>query len=754
MGVLDTIRAAIGGTAGGGLVSFVDQRGLFEDYVLGLSPEDMYRTQPHLRTVISFLARNVAQLGVHCFERVSDTDRKRIKDDPLAQLLAAPNADMTTYDLIERLVADLGLYDEALWVYEEDLSRPSGWNLQPIPPSWILRFGGGSVFAVDWVEIKPPGAAKPTRIPRKNFIHFHGWDPSSLTKGTTPVAALKATLQEQIHAVKYRDQLWTRAGRVGITVTRPTQDKGGAKWTPEQKRRFKHVLDSKLAGDGGSDAGGSIILEDGMTMDRMRFTAHEEEFVEGAKLALSTVAQVYHVNPTMIGLLDNANFSNVREFNRSLYTNTLGPILAKLQATINTHLVPRVATAQSLYVEFNIGEKLQGSFEEQAAVVSTATGRPWQTVNESRARFNLPAIEDGDSLSIPLNVVLGGGSQASLHDTSPGGGSSLEDLGELTAEAGKLTPSGYTPDELVKLINAAALLIRSGFSPESALTAVGLDPIEHLGLLPVTVQKPVTEGGEVDEEIQDALKAAVLVRRKAQRRAQAALPKARRAFDSKARAHANYEANVARVLKGFYARQRKAVLAALGAKAPEWWDEARWNRELGEDLLKLALLTASTIGRQTAEAMGFDPEEYDETRTLKFLKAVSDSRAAAINGATLSAIEEALDSGEDEDGNPVRTPADVFDDAEETRSKSGAATLVTTFAAFATVEAATQLAAGKAQKTWLVNSGNPRSEHAAMDGETVGIEDAFSNGANWPGDPVLGADGVSNCQCSVEVSLS
>lgn len=40
---------------------------------------------------------------------------------------------------------------------------------------------------------------------------------------------------------------------------------------------------------------------------------------------------------------------------------------------------------------------------------------------------------------------------------------------------------------------SAASLIRSGFQPQAALKAVGLDPIAHLGLLPVTVK---TETGE------------------------------------------------------------------------------------------------------------------------------------------------------------------------------------------------------------------------------------------------------------------
>jgi hypothetical protein len=45
-----------------------------------------------------------------------------------------------------------------------------------------------------------------------------------------------------------------------------------------------------------------------------------------------------------------------------------------------------------------------------------------------------------------------------------------------------------TPQEIAALVTSAGTLIRSGFAPEAALAAVGLDPIQHLGLLPVTVQ--------------------------------------------------------------------------------------------------------------------------------------------------------------------------------------------------------------------------------------------------------------------------
>src|SRR5512136_1480662 len=52
--------------------------------------ETLYKLQPNIRTCVDFLARNIAQLGLHVFRRVSDTDRVRLIDHPLAQVLGRP----------------------------------------------------------------------------------------------------------------------------------------------------------------------------------------------------------------------------------------------------------------------------------------------------------------------------------------------------------------------------------------------------------------------------------------------------------------------------------------------------------------------------------------------------------------------------------------------------------------------------------------------------------------------------------------
>ena len=156
----------------------------------------------------------------------------------------------------------------------------------------------------------------------------------------------------------------------------------------------------------GSKTGGTPIFEEGMRLETSEFNSANAEWAESVKLSLVTVAQVYQVNPVMVGVLDNANYSNAKEFSKSLYTNTLGPQIRMIEQRLNTFLIPMLGLDPAEHLlEFNIEEKLRGSFEEQAAVASAAVGAPYMTRNEIRRMNNLPAIEGGDDLIMPLNLA-------------------------------------------------------------------------------------------------------------------------------------------------------------------------------------------------------------------------------------------------------------------------------------------------------------------------------------------------------------
>ena len=641
MGFWDFLRSPVPSAWFTPRVTYIGAPG-YEEPLVG-TPEQftvaqLWATQPHLRTVVTFRARNVAQLGMHVFERVSETDRRRDRSSPLAMALQRPDDSMTSYDLIFALVGDLDLYDRAYWLLVDDeFGRP---RLRRIPPAWVTPVFA-DLYTVKKYRITRGDSGQSVEVPADQVLPFTGYAPASTIGASPTIEALKDTLREQVEAASYRAQVWKRGGRVSAVIQRP---KDAPQWSDTARESFREDWYAKFTGRG-PRAGGTPILEDGMTLQRVDFTAQEQQFVDVAKLALATVASAYHVNPTMIGLLDNANYSNVREFRRMLYGDTLGPLLAQIEARVNTFLLPMLGMDPAVhYVEFNLAEKLQGSFEEQAAVMSTMVGRPIMTADEARSRFNLPAMGgDAEQLVTPLNVLVGG--QVSPRDTG---------------------------------------------------------------------SQNVTTGDRIDE------------------------PKMRAV---KARAPRTHEERYTDLLADFFARQSRIVQSRIGA-GREWWDADRWDGELKADLLRMYVNSSEDAAHAALATAGLD--RYDVDRTLRFLAEAARRSAEGINETTRTQVAAALD----DDASGVGR---VFETAQSQRAPEIAATVVTFASGFGAHEAARQNSA-TATKTWRTTSSNPRSSHAAMDGETVGVDEAFSNGLMWPGG-VGDPDEVAGCRCELDINF-
>lgn len=405
------------------------------------SVEELWTEQPHLRTVVDFLARNIAQLGLQAFERQDDGGRERVRDSTLSTLLRRPSPQQTGYELVRALVSDLALYDNAyLMILRRSNTEPGAPNveLRTIRPSWITGTVKADAYAVEAYNVRFPDHPGSFSIPAKNVLHFHGWQPAEERFGSSAVHSLKAILAEQIHSTRFREQVWKRGGRINAFVTRPAT---APAMTPEARTKFQRQFNEAYAGDGGYRSGGVPFLDEGAELKQLRFSAKEEQWVEATKLSLQTVAAVYHVNPTMVGLLDNANYSNVREFRRMLYGETLGPIIRQIEDRLNAFLLPMLGIDDGrVYVEFNVTARLRGSQEEQAAVAAAAVGAPYMTINEYRALQNLPAVEGGDALVQPLNVTQSGSHDpvpAELNPDDPGpDGALMRELQALSSKEG------------------------------------------------------------------------------------------------------------------------------------------------------------------------------------------------------------------------------------------------------------------------------------------------------------------------------
>jgi len=358
----------------------------------------IYRTQPNVRVCVDFLARNVAQLGLHVYRRLENNDRERLRDHPFAKLIERPlppEYKVTRYQLISNLMGDLGIYHNAYLLKIRINGQISG--LLRVPP-YLVRIEGGLYPVQYYIDF----ASGSVELDPKEIVHLHGYNPESSTLGLSPLETLRRVLAEEHAMGDYREHFWKNAARMSGIIERPAD---APEWGEAARQRFKQEFEALYSGSEGS--GKTAILEDGMVWKQASFSAEESEYLSGRKLTREECARAYHIPPPLVGILDHATFSNIKEQHKSLYTDTLGPWLAQIEEDFELQLLTEFEDSDGVYVEFNIAEKLQGDFSEQTASLFSAVGRPWMTANEARARMNLPRVEFGDDLVTPLNVLVG-----------------------------------------------------------------------------------------------------------------------------------------------------------------------------------------------------------------------------------------------------------------------------------------------------------------------------------------------------------
>jgi HK97 family phage portal protein len=385
------------GTANVGAMAMSTRPSVF-DSMSAQTYAAIYRTQPNIRTVVDFLARNIAQLGLHVFRRVSDLDRVRLAGHDVAAWTSKPNPATTRYRLFESLMIDMGIYYSAYWL---KLRTTTGIGLVRIPPESISPNGWLLPESFTWTL--PDG--RDVELPPSQVVHFTGFDPCDPLMGISPIETLRQTLSQEAAAASYRAYYWRNAARIDGVIERPA---GAPKWDPTQKQAFREQWQDRFVGP--SNAGGTPILDDGMTFKPTSHSARDSEFTEARKLSREECAAAYHVPLPMVGILEHATFSNIKEQHKQLYQDCLGPWLTMIQEELERQLLVESADQDDVYLEFNISEKLKGSFEEQAASLFRLVGRPIMTANEGRARLNLTSIKDDPSanaLAMPLNTGSG-----------------------------------------------------------------------------------------------------------------------------------------------------------------------------------------------------------------------------------------------------------------------------------------------------------------------------------------------------------
>jgi HK97 family phage portal protein len=347
------------------------------------SYDETYRSEPIMRTVIDFLARNIAHVPPQAFRRVSDTDRVRLPHHDLVRWLSHPNPGTTRYRLFEDLMTDLGIYYRAYWAKVRTVGADGreAIGLVRLPPDEITVDGVLIPANFRWTVNGRPKDFAPTEI-----VHFCGYK-----LGISLFETMRRILAEESAAGDHRESFWRNASRQEGVIEQAIDAPAG-KWNPDQKNMWRDQWQARHTGR--STAGQVALLEPGWTFKADSFSAKDSESTAGQKQRREMGAALGQTPQPFVGILDHATFSNIKEQHKNLYQDCLGPWFEMIRQELHRQLLTECEDQLEVYLEFNIDAKMAGTPEERADSIQRSTGRPWRTVNEARALENLPRIDD------------------------------------------------------------------------------------------------------------------------------------------------------------------------------------------------------------------------------------------------------------------------------------------------------------------------------------------------------------------------
>jgi HK97 family phage portal protein len=352
---------------------------------------EMYKRQLWVAVVVNKRAGMVARLPLPVYQR-GPQGRQRVNDHPYARLLQKPNDKHDPFMFWEWTTATRDVFGESFLGKVRDAGgRPT--DLIPLHPTRMRDTDEGN-----WEYTSNDGTI--TTIKPHDIVHFTSYNPDSMTRGMSRLEPLRDTLENEGNARRATSSFWNNGARPGFALTHP------GNLSQPAGERLRAQWDGMHAGAG--NTGKTVILEEGMTAQPLTIDNDKAQYIETRKLNREEVVAAYDMPPPAVHILDHATFSNITEQFRSVYRDTMAPVLGYFEAVLEHQLRGSFRPGASepdfgddVYAEFLLDEVLRGSFEARVEAYSKS---PHMTIAEIRERENLKYIDGTDVILVNTAV--------------------------------------------------------------------------------------------------------------------------------------------------------------------------------------------------------------------------------------------------------------------------------------------------------------------------------------------------------------
>ena len=334
---------------------------------------------------VRILSETVGTLPIHLYKRTSN-GREKAKGHPCSLLLQKPNSYLTRFALMHHLMICCTLWGNGYArIYRDKFFRPVRLQLlHPYDIEPILTYDD-ELFYRDNTGLF---------IPCYDIIHLKGISTDGY-KGKSPIAVHRDNLSLSVSAQRYGEKFFNQGGNMSGVFKYPSTLK------PEAYKRLKNDLIAQSTGL--HNAHTPLLLEGGMTYERISIPPEDAQFIATRKFQKTEIATIYGVPPHMIADLERATNNNIEHQGMEFVQYCLLPYLVRLEEEFNRKLL-REDEFEDYYFLFGLNGLLRGDAKTRSEYYKNMNLIGAMSANEIRTLEDMNSYDGGDTYFVQANM--------------------------------------------------------------------------------------------------------------------------------------------------------------------------------------------------------------------------------------------------------------------------------------------------------------------------------------------------------------
>lgn len=318
-------------------------------------------------------------------------NEETIFDHPALALLGYVNDFFTRTTLFERLQADLELFGNHYWLIVKN-GKGIPFAIYPLLSNQIRPVADATTY-IKFYEYYMDG--KTYKIPAEDIVHFKNYSPNSFISGVSTLEAARLAVDNDESAKVYSNQFFKNGAVPGIILEYP------GTLTADTQKQMRMQWDEQYAGF--QKAYKTAVAAGGLKIHQMDIKQSDMQLIEQRRFSRDEIFAIFGVPPTIAGINEATVYAAAKAAEYSFARFTIDAKLIRIADTLTEFFLPLFGDSKGLKLKRK--SQIFEDVAEKTAFYTAGIANGFLSPNDIRRKENLPELEDGESVYLPLNLV-------------------------------------------------------------------------------------------------------------------------------------------------------------------------------------------------------------------------------------------------------------------------------------------------------------------------------------------------------------